>query len=246
MRIPTLRFGSIERPANVRRVADMADVILDQEWAAKNQDLPLYYMYRDLWFEEDRELIMRHDLRYDITVIPPLVMGKELVKTKGHYHPECAPGITYPEIYEVVEGRAHFLLQKSEGDKIVDAVLVEAKKGDKLVIPPNYGHVTINPGPNTLKLANWVSRAFSSLYDEYVKKRGAAYYELVDGTLTPNPHYGDVPQLRRLKAVEIPELGIERARDLYSLIKNPERLAFLNRPQEFTWLFARALERTTS
>lgn len=79
-------------------------------------------------------------------------------------------GVGYPEVYEVLEGRAHFLLQKKTLD---DIVLVEAAKGDIVLIPPGYGHVTINPAQNeTLTMANLVSTEFSSEYGFYDEMRG--------------------------------------------------------------------------
>ncbi len=61
-------------------------------------------------------------------------------------------------LYEVLEGLAHFLLQTNALD---DVVLIEARKGDIIVIPPGYGHVTINPRlDETLIMANLVSTAF--------------------------------------------------------------------------------------
>jgi|GEM_PF-2282682 glucose-6-phosphate isomerase len=43
-------------------------------------------------------------------------MGLEFVKTCGHYHPPVNPKLryTYPEMYEVLEGDAHYLLQCAE------------------------------------------------------------------------------------------------------------------------------------
>jgi len=236
-----LRFGDVEREAAVRRAADMADVIADKEWLKENMDAELYYMFRDLWRAEDRETILQNRLRYDITIIPPRRMGMEFVKTQGHYHPECCPGLTYPEIYEVQEGRAHYLLQKKEEGRIVDVVLVEAEAGDKVIIPPNYGHVTINPSEEALRMANWVSNAFASLYQEFNSMGGAAYFELVDGRFVRNPRYGEVPELRRVKPAEIPELGIVREMDMYELIKRPSSLEFLNRPDRYMWVFDRCL-----
>jgi glucose-6-phosphate isomerase, archaeal len=42
----------------------------------------------------------------------------------------------------VLEGKAHFLLQKKT---LADLVLVLATTGDIVLISPGYGHVTINP-----------------------------------------------------------------------------------------------------
>jgi oxalate decarboxylase/phosphoglucose isomerase-like protein (cupin superfamily) len=53
---------------------------------------------------------------------------------------------TYRELYEVLKGDAHYLLQRAQNKERVDeAILVKATRGDKVLIPPNYGHVTINP-----------------------------------------------------------------------------------------------------
>jgi glucose-6-phosphate isomerase len=43
-----------------------------------------------------------------------------------------------------MDGNAHFLLPAKNLD---DVILIEANKGDIIVIPPGYGHVTINPTP---------------------------------------------------------------------------------------------------
>ena len=47
----------------------------------------LYYMYRNVARCEDRRIIERHGLRFDITLIPPGMIGQEYNKTVGHYHP---------------------------------------------------------------------------------------------------------------------------------------------------------------
>ncbi len=232
-----LKFGSLDAAPNVRRVKDMKDVILDKEWAENNLDLELYYMYRDLFMDEDRESVVKYNLRYDITVIPPLSIGREYVKTMGHYHSECSPGFTYPEIYEVLDGRAHFLLQKVTGGRVDEVVLIEAKAGEKAIMYPNYGHITINPGTETLKMANWVSREFSSVYEDFVRLGGGAYYELVEEKFIKNTNYRDVPPMKRVEVTNIPELGIVSGVDMYSLIREPQKLHFLNYPQDYNWVF---------
>ncbi len=53
---------------------------------------------------------------------------------------------TYSELYEVLERDAHYLLQRAQnGERVDEVILVKATRGDKVIIPPNYGHVTINP-----------------------------------------------------------------------------------------------------
>ncbi|MDY6766546.1 MAG: glucose-6-phosphate isomerase family protein, partial [Candidatus Nanohaloarchaea archaeon] len=156
----------------------------------------------------------------------------------GHYHPDAGNRVPYPEIYEVMSGEAHYLLQKrNNGGKIVDAVLVSASAGDKVIIPPGYGHITINPGRKALKMANWVSTRFESQYGDIEENNGGAYYETVAGEFIPNDAYGDLPDLRRAAPEEVPELGIRTEILMYTLIESPDSLAFLNRPHKYQWVF---------
>ena len=195
---------------------------------------PLYAMFRDLArTAADRWWMDHNDLRYDITVIPPRVICGEFVKTKGHYHPECADGYGYPEIYEVLGGCAHYLLQRED---LRDVVLVRADAGDIVVVPPGYGHVTINPVPDrALHMANIVSARFTSNYQQFVSMNGAAYYEMADGSFVKNREYGKVPPLREVCAAR---LGTKKAgftSPLYTLIERRRPvLGFLNNPGQFT------------
>ena len=106
-------------------------------------------MFRDLAkSDSELEAIKAHHLRYDITVIPPAMLGSEYIKTVGHYHPRV-PGtnVYYPEIYQVLEGSATYLLQKvksGEEDFVMDVVVITAKKGDLVLVPPGYGHGKIH------------------------------------------------------------------------------------------------------
>lgn len=227
-----LEFGAVLREPDIRLAEDMSKVIIDKDWLEENENAELYYMYRDLWKNDDRHKILSAGLRYDITVIPPRDMGREFVKTKGHYHPEAYSGLSYPEIYEVLEGEAHYLLQKKSSEGLEDAVLIKAKEGEKALIPPNYGHITINPSKEVLKMANWVNRSFDSIYKDILERKGGAYYELTSGEFIKNNNYKEIPELREADPTEIPELGIETGKDMYGLIENLEKLDFLSRPYE--------------
>ncbi|HXX54610.1 MAG TPA: glucose-6-phosphate isomerase family protein [Methanoregula sp.] len=193
---------------------------------------PLYFMYRDLAKKDaDWTWLHGHKLRFDLTVIPPADLCGEWVKTKGHYHPKNAAGVGYPEIYEVIGGKAHYLLQSRALD---DVALVSAEEGDLVIIPPDYGHITINPsGDETLIMANIVSTAFESDYAEYEHRGGAAYYEMKNGEFRKNNRYPVTPAIRHLRPRS--GTGIHRilCQPLYSLIGNAEALAFLNNPEEY-------------
>ncbi|WP_424357857.1 glucose-6-phosphate isomerase family protein [Methanocella sp. MCL-LM] len=239
----TLEFGGKQIEPDVRRLSDMREVIYDIDWLKSAPDEILYYMYRDLAMSrQDRSLMLDHGLRFDITVIPPGRLGPEYIKTAGHYHPEIGnTGMTYPEVYEVLHGTAHYLLQRCDGGKIVDVVLIEAHDGDKVIIPPNYGHVTINPSNKELKMANWVSRNFSSIYEPYKKCGGAAYFELAGGKLVRNGRCDHLPDLRYLKPTNIAKAGFAKGKEMYGLIRDIEKLDYLNKPMDYKWLWDEVL-----
>lgn len=223
-----LKFGITIRKPDIRTAFQLKCVLAYPNSLKK--DFPAYYMYRDLYeCEEDRKKILRYSLRYDITIIPPARIGEEYIKTYGHYHPR-ADGVSYTEIYEVLEGKAIYLLQKrgSKDSEIKDVVAVLAGKGDKVIVPPDYGHVTINPSNKTLKMANWVCRNFNSIYEPYKKLRGACYYYTTSGWIA-NKNY-IAPEVKTVKPV-IPEwLGISKNENMYSLVEDIDRLKFLTDP----------------
>jgi len=239
MKAERLSFGEKRWKADVRMLSDITDVVYDQNWAENHEDIPLYYMYRGLYHtSEEKTTMEKYRLRYDITIIPPLMLGKEYVKTAGHYHPEV-PGdkLSYTEIYQVLEGKAEYILQKTKNGIIKDIILIHATKGNIVIIPPNYGHITINTSKNRLKMSNWVSSEFTSIYEPIKEKRGAAYYFLKDNTIIKNQNYTKIPELQKIKPTDPNLLNLTPGEDIYKLIKTPAKLNFLNNPQKHIELF---------
>lgn len=167
---------------DIRRLSDMTEVLYDKEWLKTASDFDLYYMYR--------ELLEKDGLRYDITIIPPAMLGKEFTKTKGHHHAGY-----YGEMYIVLEGEGMYLMQKGDENKIEDVCVVKAKKGEAIIIPAGYGHVTINPSEVGLKTANWVTKDDKGSFALFEKMNGACYYYTKDSWIK-NENYKNVPPLR--------------------------------------------------
>lgn len=220
--------GGLPEPS-VRTVEEMRAVLADPSCAF---DKPLYFMYRSLARSAaDRRWLEDHNLRYDVTVIPPNDICGECVKTKGHYHPANPQGTGYPEIYELLEGEVHYLLQDRA---LTDIVLISATRGDVVIIPPGYGHVSINPSrQTTLVMANIVSTAFESEYGDYEARHGAAYYEMADLTLVRNTRYPDTPMVRRISAASGHGSHAFCKGPIYNLIGKDNALDFLNNPERF-------------
>jgi glucose-6-phosphate isomerase len=228
---------------NTRYLAEMTEVLFDQAWAKTAPDLKLYYMYRDLaQNDKDRQRIKKTGLRYDITVMPFIMLGKEYNKTAGHDHPLVPDtNITYPEIYQVLAGQAIFLIQDSQGDQIKDVYAVKAKENDKVIILPNYEHLIINASGKELKTANWVCREFgSNIYKPFRQKRGFSYFaiERLEGEIEwiKNKTYIDVPELRFQEPNRwLDKFKIDKETELYSLVKDLKKLDFLKNPQKYNW-----------
>jgi glucose-6-phosphate isomerase len=214
---------------DIRSGAEIRSVLANPEC---DYDGPLYEMFRGVArTSSDKEWLSSHKIRYDVTRIPARTLCGEWVKTKGHYHPKSPDGLSYPEIYEVLEGAAYYLLQKKD---LQDIILIRAEKGDLVLIPPGFGHVTINPTGDTLTMANLVSSAFASDYLPYEQMKGGAYYFFADETVRKNPAYpADIPDIRIIDAsgIDLPEPFPDQS--LYGLIGDERRLRFLNYPKEF-------------
>jgi glucose-6-phosphate isomerase len=204
---------------------------------------PVYYMYRDVARSPlDHQWLHEQKIRFDITVIPPRDLCGEFMKTKGHYHPANPAGTGYPEVYEVLEGEAHYLIQTRDCS---DVVMIAATAGEIVVVPPGYGHVTINPSLTVvLMMANLVSSSFRSDYRPYEESHGAAYYEMTNGEFVKNPHFTSPARLRLVKAGKIAVVRDTVTDPLYDLVEQrAEVLGFLNYPERYPEIFSRLYPR---
>lgn len=224
-------------PPAIRTISQMQEVLLEPDIQEPQE---LYYMYRDVHAIKDAPLLKENNLRYDVTVIRPGHLGKELMKTAGHYHPG-----SFGELYEVVEGRAFCMLQKANPKDytvIEDVIVVQGVSGQKIVIPPGYGHILINPGPGCLVTSNWVSIRFASEYELYKKAGGAAYFVVdKDGTgsleFIKNKFFKTAPAIRFARpAKELAGFGLKEGAPIYPIItRDAKKLDFLNYPDRYVY-----------
>ncbi len=234
---PTANFDRFK--ADIRYAHDLKPVLYQPETLSDN--FPAYFMYRDSYRnEEEWEIIKKARLRFDYTITPPNMIGKEYIKTYGHYHPKAGE-LSYPEVYQVLEGKALFILQKrGEKDDVIESLaIVEVNEGEVIIVPPEYGHVMVNQTDQKLITSNWVCRDFKSIYEPYTELRGACYYLTVDGWIK-NENYKSTPELTFAKNRTEKVLRVKG--DMYELVNDIDSLEFLKNPDEFRDMFEEVLE----
>ena len=233
-----LSFGDGLNQPNycVRKLHD-----LDAVWRnpVPDADRVIYHYTDGLWLEGDEALWQAANVVHGIVIFAPGTYGGEYVKSSGQYHPPTPPsGMATPEIYTVLSGLGHFLLQKASPPytSIEDAVLVEVRAGESFVVPPDYGHLQINPLPEPLVFSYTVMGGMKGVYEPFRVKGGAIYYEMADGPERHvyNERYGDRVPLRIVRAGDICQLPTLNERPTYQDVRDhlPE-LTFLTDPTLF-------------
>lgn len=244
-----LEFGAEVPPVQpaVREFSAMKSYLKDPSSTFWTKGV--YYMYRNIAKAEDREAITKSGIQYDITVVLPGKMGDEFSKTIGHYH-SFKPGtkVRYPEVYEVIYGRVFFVIQSATPDleQLRECYAVKMERGEKLLVPPGFGHVLVNPTGDVVVTANWQPSANVSDYSSYEKHSGAAYYVVeserlgpggktsTESKFVPNLNYKKLPELSERRPRELPQYELRTALPMYFTgTRDLGKLDFLVNPDEY-------------
>lgn len=202
-----------------------------------DKDITLYYIYRNVSLLKDLELFEKFNLRYDLTLIFPNNIGGEINHTVGHAHKKNDKGYPYTEIYQVIEGSAIFLLQK-EDMSIFYAI--HAESGEKVIIPPGFGHITVNKS-NTkyLLISNIFTREENvSEYSFFKSHSGAMWYPKMSSSneisFEMNPEYKIHTGIVELKSNDVKNIESFSGKSLYlEFINHPDKFGFINHPENF-------------
>ena len=204
-----------------------------------------YDVYRGICFLIDEALFHEKAFQYDITVVMDGLINGECKKTSGHFHGFNPKGThTYPEVYEVIYGKALYILQKAnnfESDyehiELQDVILVNVEAGQTIIIPPDYGHCSINIGEGPMIFSNLAYVPCPVFYDAVRHYHGMSFYVLKkDGevVIQGNPLYPQVPKPKFATIRENETLGIKFGCPVYeSFLKNPDAFDFLGNPDSY-------------
>jgi glucose-6-phosphate isomerase len=167
-------------------------------------------------------------------------MGSERKKTTGHFH-TLLPGskFSHAELYEVLSGTALYILQPiddmsntNEGMQVNKIILVKLEAGEKIVVPPNCSHCTVNYGSGPLVFSNLVLDAGTNDYGGIALHRGMGVYVLeTDGQkrIVPNPSYD-------LSKTEIYEASVSPDAQLGTTLEKPVYTSFISDPDNYKYL----------
>lgn len=156
----------------------------------------------------------------NITIWEPGLVGKEYIKTYGHYHVG-----KLDETYWAIFGEGIALLQKRATDQngnpinnmVENVYAVHLKPGDAIYIPSEWGHlvanisktyfVTADDSPVNFDEVNPVSMPGHADYESVKEMQGFCYYIMEENgmpTLVKNPKYAKVPDIKIIEATEYP------------------------------------------
>lgn len=202
-----------------------------------------YRLYGGAREIKDTDILRKNKLRFDLILLRSGRPGFQMPRTPG----SCPQG-GFPKLYEAVYGEAWFLLQKESKEDcrvIEDVILVKVRPAQKIIIPPGYGHILINPGKDDLVAAGFSSKALTreSQAGEtagYARAKGGAYFIFKDNLgefFQPNPYYQGVPYMRMAgPGARMKSLGLDSASPVYNLLsKGIEKLDFLNNPAKYDY-----------
>lgn len=151
---------------------------------------------------------MKNGRGNNITVWEPGIVGKEYIKTYGHYHIG-----KLDETYNFIAGEGIALLQKlavnENGDMIPSVVkefkAIPVKAGDELFIPAGYGHLVVNTGLDFLVTVDDSPVNFGDInpsslpghadYEMVKQMRGFAFYVVENNgkpALVRNKRYSEI------------------------------------------------------
>ncbi len=240
----SLRFGDgLLAPAPLHRSAsDLRAVLRNAD--AVDPSTPVYTVYRGVTSEEVRSEIERRGLLYAVLVLRAGSIGQERARIRGHINSHAAgTPTTYPEVYEIWQGRALLYLQCEASPDVSDVVLLELSPGNKAIVPPGWASLVVNIGEEPLVAGSWLAEECRPQYAALESLGGMAHYVLAGSEppgydLEPNPQYRSVPAPRSVLVQDYPNFGLTQDEPMFTTFRrNPDVFRFMTRPQDYAGIW---------
>jgi len=206
---------------------------------------PVYAIAMDVGHPRHREELERRNLLFGVVAYAAGRLGDEPVRSQGHVH-RVSPfsGWSTPEIFEIWQGRALIYMQERADDDPGRCVVIDARPGDRVIVPPSWAHAVISAGARKpLVFGAWCDRDYGFLYDGVRAHGGLAWFPLLDENSrivwTASPQYR-LGELIVRPARKYPELALDAAIPLYDhLERKPDAIQWVSRPNFLRGLWPR-------
>lgn len=201
----------------------------------------VYAIAMDVARMQDREELQKRMLLFGVVTYAAGQLGDEPIRSQGHIHRISQhSGWSPPELYEIWQGKAIIYMQERVEDDPGRCFAVLASAGDKVLVPPGWGHATISADPEVpLTFGAWCDREYGFEYDEVRARKGLAWYPLMqDGQVIwqHNKHY-EPGRLQVITPGSYAAFGITDAPVYRQFIEDPARFQFISKPDRVAHLW---------
>lgn len=196
----------------------------------------VYAIAMDVARLQDRQELEKRMLLFGVVTYAAGQLGDEPIRSQGHIHRISQhSGWSPPELYEIWQGKAIIYMQEYVEDDPGRCFAVLAGPGEKVLVPPGWGHATISASPDeALTFGAWCDREYGFEYEAVRAHKGLAWYPLVqDNNIIwqHNAHY--VPgRLQVIAPRKYTEFGITDEPVYQQFITDPARFQFISKPEK--------------
>jgi glucose-6-phosphate isomerase len=197
---------------------------------------PVYAIVMDVGKRVHIHELQERQLLFGAVTYAPGRLGDEVVRSQGHVHKISShSGWAAPEIYEIWAGKAFIYMQEFAADHPGRCFAVKAEPGDIVLVPPGWAHTSMSAEPKEqLTFGALCDREYGFLYEEVRRRRGLAWYALLDsdgGIAWERNHNYRKSDLTICKPRDYAKFGIERGKPLYAQFEmDPNRFQWVSKP----------------
>ena len=217
----------------LRSLDSIRDSLRDRE--ASGPD-PVYAIAMDVGMIRDRVELERRMLLFGVVTYAAGSLAGEVVRSQGHIHKVSThSGWSPPEVYEIWSGAAFIYMQEFAADDPGSCYAIHAGPGEKVIVPPGWAHATLSADhTQAVTFGALCDREYGFEYTEIRKRRGLAWYALVDSNgeikWEANPLYQKSELIVRGPG-EYRSFGLARSVPLYSQLERDfDRFQWVSKP----------------
>lgn len=197
--------------------------------------LHVYSEYYDICLSKHEEIFNKTKLHFSLIVLPSGLLGVEYNKT--HIFAPDQDQNDIAAIAEILYGKGILFMQKvkEKGEydfdtEVLFSGMFKVKRGDRIPIPQKYMYTFINPGNAPLIVARTFEDDGKIDYRTLRREQGMSYYFIRKNArreVVRNPHYKDIPPLKRLKCDNYcSKFRLTASKPIYTqIVQNPDRFA---------------------